>query len=384
MTRLATMKGMRRLLALPLVAAVALIGGCGGGGDDDSGPTPAQDPPAAGTGDREGHKDRDDGGASLPTGTVVKNLDIPWELAFLPDGSALVTERPGRVVRLDKRLRPSSTPVARIEVDDAGEGGLLGMAIDPRFKRNKLVYLYRTTTSGNEVVRYRYEKRRLTAPKVIVSGIKAAVIHDGGRLRFGPDRALYITTGEAGDPGLAQQPDSLNGKILRVRDPRGGKVTPEIVSLGHRNVQGLDWHPETELLYATEFGPDANDEINQIREGQNYGWPDAQGKEGENPALIDYDDVIAPSGATFVHRRGSKWSGDLLVAALRGEQLRRISFEGNRVRSDRPLYEGRYGRLRQVVEGPDGGIYLLTNNTDGRGSPRRGDDRIVRIVPPRG
>ena len=156
-------------------------------------------------------------------------------------------------------------------------------------------------------------------------------MHDGGRLRFGPDGALYITTGETGDPGLAQQPDSLNGKILRVRDPREGAVRPEIVSLGHRNVQGLDWQPETELLYATEFGPDAHDEINQIRDGQNYGWPDAQGKEGPSPALIDYPEVIAPSGATFVHKTGSRWSGDLLVAALRGEQLRRISFEGNRV-----------------------------------------------------
>ena len=149
-------------------------------------------------------------------------------------------------------------------------------------------------------------------------------------------------------------------------------------------MQGLDWQPGTELLYATEFGPDAHDEINQIREGTNYGWPDFEGKEGPGPALIDYSEVIAPSGATFVHKSGSRWSGDLLVAALRGEQLRRITFDGNRVVSDKPMYEGKYGRLREVVEGPDGAIYLLTNNTDGRGTPRSGDDRIIRIVPPRG
>jgi glucose/arabinose dehydrogenase len=257
------------------------------------------------------------------------------------------------------------------------------MAVDPRFKSNRFVYLYRTTPTGNEVLRYHFRGGRLTEPTTLVRGIKAGVIHDGGRLRFGPDGALYITTGETGDDGLAQQPDSLNGKILRVRDPRGGPVRPEVVSLGHRNVQGLDWQPGTDLLYATELGPDSHDEINQIRDGQNYGWPDAQGKQGPGPALIDYPEVIAPSGATFVHKEGSRWSGDLLVAALRGEQLRRISFEGNRVTHDRILYQGKYGRLREVVEGPDGAIYLLTNNTDGRGTPRKGDDRIIRIVPPR-
>lgn len=373
---------MRRLLPLALMAAAALSA-CGGD-DSESGSSASAEPAAVAPTTGRTAGDSGTRAARLPTGTVVKNLDIPWDLAFLPDGSALVTERPGRVVRLDKRLRPSSRPAANVKVDDSGEGGLLGLAVDPRFKRNKLVYLYRTSGSGNEVVRYRYKSGRLTTPTVIVRGIAAGVVHNGGRLRFGPDGALYITTGETGDPGLAQQPDSLNGKILRVRDPREGAVRPEIVSLGHRNVQGLDWQPDTELLYATEFGPDAHDEINQIRDGQNYGWPDAQGKEGPSPALIDYPEVIAPSGATFVHKSGSRWSGDLLVAALRGEQLRRISFEGNRVISDRILYEGKYGRLRQVVEGPDGGIYLLTNNTDGRGSPKKGDDRIIRIVPPRG
>ena len=226
---------------------------------------------------------------------------------------------------------------------------------------------------------------KLTEPQTIVRGIRAGVIHDGGRLRFGPDGALYITTGETGDPGLAQQPESPNGKILRVPDPREGAVEPEIVSLGHRNVQGLDWQPRTSKLFATEFGPDAHDELNEIVEGRDYGWPDAQGNEGPTPAFIDYEDVIAPSGATFVKRSGSRWTGDLLIATLRGEHLRRVTIDraGDQVTRDDPVYRGRFGRLREVVEGPDGGIYLLTSNTDGRGSPSRGDDRIIRVVPPR-
>ena len=378
---------MRRVLAI-IVAAVALSA-CGG--DGDSGTTRAStattpttlEPPTSG---REPAEDPDVDPAGRPKGTIARGLKIPWELAFLPDGSALVTERPGRVRLLSRALKLQRKPVARIRVDDSGEGGLLGLAVDPRFRSNRFVYLYRTTSSGNQVVRYRYDRSRLSGATVIVKGIKAGVVHDGGRLRFGPDNALYITTGETGDGELAQDPSSLNGKILRVRDPRGGAVKPDIVSLGHRNVQGLDWQPRTGRLFATEFGPDAHDELNEIVEGRNYGWPDAQGNEGPTPAFIDYEDVIAPSGATFVKRSGSNWSGDLLIATLRGEHLRRVSIdrEGDQVSRDDALFRGRFGRLREVVEGPDGGIYVLTSNTDGRGEPRSGDDRIIRIVPPRG
>ena len=382
------MPRVRRFL-LPLVA-VAAIAGCGGGedgGSDTAAQTTAPpattepqptSPPASG---------RDDDGAELPEGEIARGLDIPWELAFLPDGSALVTERGGTVRRLDSRLRLEPQPIATVEVDDAGEGGLLGMAIDPDFDRNRFVYVYRTTSGGNEVLRYSYRGGTLSRPRTVVDDLEAGFIHNGGRLRFGPDDALYVTTGEAGEPSLAQDRDSLNGKILRIEDPQSGSSRPEIVSSGHRNVQGIDWQPRSNRLYVTEFGPDANDELNAIREGRDYGWPDAQGDEGPTPAVIDWeDDVIAPSGATFVKRSGSRWTGDLLVAALRGEQLRRVTIDpdGDQVTRDDTLYRGRYGRLRQVVEGPDGGIYLLTNNTDGRGSPRRGDDRIVRIVPPRG
>jgi glucose/arabinose dehydrogenase len=364
-----------RSFFLTLFCAAAILAACGG---DDSNSATTEASPAVGR-----DPAAETGPARLRTGTVVKNLDVPWELAFLPDGSALVTERPGRVLRLDKNLKPARRPAATVKVSAVGESGLLGMAIDPSFRRNKLVYLYRTTTSGNEVLRYSYSRGRLTGARVVVRGIEPGPVHDGGRLRFGPDGALYITTGEAGNPELAQDPSSLNGKILRVRDPRGAAVRPEIVSLGHRNVQGIDWQPGSDRLYVTEFGPDAHDELNLIVEGSNYGWPQFEGAAGPTPAVIDWVDVIAPSGATFVRRSGSRWTGNLLVATLRGEHLRRVVFDGERVADQQVLYEGRYGRLRQVVEGPDGAVYLLTNNTDGRGVPRRGDDRIVRIVPPR-
>jgi len=318
--------------------------------------------------------------------TVATGLEAPWEIAFLPDRRALITERPGRVRLLERdgTLRPA--PLAEVEVSAVGESGLLGLAVDPEFADNGLVYLYRTTDSGNEVARYELEGDALTEQATILDGIEAASIHDGGRIHFGPDGLLYVSTGEAGNTSLAQDPDSLNGKILRLRDFRGDGGDPAIVSLGHRNVQGFDWDAEGRM-YATEFGPDSDDEVNLIREGSNYGWPEAQGKEaggGFEPAVVNYEDVIAPSGATFVSMPGSAWSGDFLFANLVGAQLRRVELDGTRLGDDQALFESDLGRLRTVVEGPDGALYVLTNNTDGRGSPQEGDDRVVRIIPPSG
>lgn len=317
--------------------------------------------------------------------TVAAGLEAPWEVAFLPDGRALVTERPGRVRLLSRRLELRDEPIAEIDVEAVGESGLLGLAVDPRFERNHFVYLYRTTADGNEVVRFRLEGDRLEEEATILDGLQAAPIHDGGRIHFGPDGLLYVSTGEAGNGALAQDRNSLNGKLLRLRDFRGDGGRPDVISLGHRNVQGFDWQPGSARLFATEFGPDSHDELNLIRRGVNYGWPEAQGDAGAprfRPALVDYVDVIAPSGATFVSQPGSAWTGAFLIAALRGEQLRLVTLDGDRVTGDEPLFEGRFGRLRTVVEGPDGAIYALTNNTDGRGTPREGDDRILRIVPP--
>jgi glucose/arabinose dehydrogenase len=361
----------RTCLLTALLAAFA-VAGCGG---DDGGSGNAVQSATNDAGSNH----------SAQVSTVVTGLEAPWELAFLPDGRALLTERPGRVRLLDKGLKLRDEPAAEVQVNATGESGLLGLAVDPRFQSNRFVYLYRTGQSGNEVLRYRMEGDHLTEDGKILGGIRSGPIHDGGRIHFGPDGLLYVSTGEAGDMPLAQDRSSLNGKILRVRDFRG-KGGAEIVSLGHRNVQGFDWEPGTGRLVATEFGPDSDDEVNVIRRGGNYGWPGAQGKEGAPKfvePVVDYEDVIAPSGATFVHRRGSAWTGSFVFGALVGQQIRRVKLDGNRVTADESLYKDRFGRVRTVVEGPDGALYALTNNTDGRGSPREGDDRILRIVPPR-
>lgn len=320
--------------------------------------------------------------------TVARGLEVPWEIAFLPDGRALVTERPGRVRMLGADGRLRERPVATIDVTAVGEGGLLGLAVDPDFADNRLVYLYFTAGDSNQIARYRLAGGRLREQARLVDGIRAGTIHDGGRIHFGPDDRLYVTTGDAGIAELAQDRGSLNGKFLRLAPDlyRGDGGRPEVLTLGHRNPQGFDWQPGSDRLIATEHGQSALDEVNEIRSGRNYGWPEVEGADhgGFAAPLQVYEQTIAPSGATFVTGEGSRWRGDYLLAGLASEQLRRLRFDGDRVVLDRPLLEGRFGRLRTVVDGPDGALYALTSNRDGRGSPRPGDDRVLRIVPPRG
>ena len=336
----------------------------------------------AGCGESPPPRDRDVGVDVVATG-----LEVPWEIAFLPDGRALVTERPGRIRMLERdgTLRPD--PVAEIDVSNQGEGGLLGLALDPRFADNGLLYLYFTTPSAMKLERWHFADDRLTRQADLIDGtIQAGLIHDSGRIAFGPDRNLYVATGEAGQGELAQDPQSLNGKFLRLTPAQyhGGPSRPEIVSLGHRNPQGFDWQPGTGRLIATEHGPSGGDgpegfdEINDIRPGRNYGWPEVYGEDhkGFTAPLKVYDDAVAPSGATF-------WHGDFFFATLRGEALHRLRLDGDRVVGDRTLLQGEYGRLRTVVVGPDDALYILTSNRDGRGDPADGDDRILRISPPR-
>jgi glucose/arabinose dehydrogenase len=357
----------------PALALAACLLGAGCGDDEDQ--------PFRGGSEAA----RSDGGAKVQT--VATGLEAPWEIAFLPDGRALITERPGRVRLLgaERELRPE--PLAQVDVEAIGEAGLLGLAVDPDFSGNGFVYLYRTTPDGNEVARYRLEGERLEEQAVIAGGIQASAIHDGGRIHFGPDGRLYFTAGDAADDDLAQDPESLNGKML-VMDAeaaRGDGGRPEVFSLGHRNPQGFDWRPGTDELVASEHGPEGNDEINLLSEGDNYGWPEVVGRDHGDfraPAVV-YEDTIAPSGATFVSRPRSAWSGDFMVAALAGEQIRRLTFDADgAVTRDEGLFEDDFGRLRTVVEGPDGALYVLTSNLDGRGAPRDGDDRVLRIVPP--
>jgi glucose/arabinose dehydrogenase len=326
--------------------------------------------------------------------SVATGLEIPWEIAFLPDGRALVTERPGRVRLLGRDRELRREPVAHVQVSAVGEGGLLGLAVDPAFARNRFVYLYYTTAGGMRLERWRFSGGRLRRERSLVDGIAAGRIHDSGRIAFGPDRRLYVATGDSGDGELAQQTDSLNGKFLALSPAqyRGAGGRPEIISSGHRNPQGFDWEPGSRRLIATEHGPtegvdgpDGYDEVNRIVKGGNYGWPRVYGfnQAGFNAPLRVYRRPLAPSGAAFVTRRGSAWTGNFLFAALRGEQLRRLVFRDGHIVAEQALLRGRFGRFRTVVEGPDGALYALTSNRDGRGTPRTGDDRILRITPPR-
>jgi glucose/arabinose dehydrogenase len=385
---------MRRLLSpAALVALLLAFAGCGGGGDDDKAATTpattATAPPATETTDEQ-KLARNPGGPKVET--VAEGLEIPWEIGFLPDGRALITERPGRVRLLLPDGKLSDKAVANVDVAADGEGGLLGLAVDPDFESNSFVYLYRTTERGNEVARYRLDGTRLREQATIVQDIPAASIHDGGRIRFGPDKKLYISTGEAGEGSRAQDSNSLGGKFLTMTPDayRGDGGEPQIYSTGHRNPQGFDWEPKSGRLVATEHGPSGGDgphgfdELNIVRKGGNYGWPEVYGKEhGAFVAPVAvYEEAIAPSGGSFVTKPGSEWTGDFIFGALVGEQMRRIRLKGDRVAINEPLFEGKYGRIRTVVEGPDGALYALTSNRDGRGSPRDGDVRLLRIVPP--
>jgi glucose/arabinose dehydrogenase len=377
--------------AVAVAAAALLAGGCGGEDDAAVPPTTSTTPTTASTGDARpaSRGERELLRAPEPRlETVATGLEVPWDMAFLPDGSALVTERPGRVRLLSARGELDPDAVAEIPVLAEGEGGLLGIAVDPRYERNSFVYVYRTTESGNEVVRLRHEGGGLSEDGVVLHGIPAASIHDGGRIRFGPDDRLYVATGDAAQDESAQDPASPSGKLLALEPDEyrgdGGNADPEVVSLGHRNPQGFAWHPETGRLYENEHGPEGFDELNLIEPGGNYGWPAAVGPDHEGfvAPLTTYEESIAPSGATFVTLPGSEWTGDYLVGALVGEQIRRLRFDGTEVTLDEPLFEGVLGRVRAVVEGSDGALYALTSNRDGRGTPTTEDDRIARIIPP--
>jgi glucose/arabinose dehydrogenase len=320
--------------------------------------------------------------------TVVSSLVIPWAMQFAPDGRLFVTERPGRVRIVDVANSSSQIALTLGDVFAQGEAGALGLALDPAFAQNRLVYLYYTAAlvSGggvNRIVRYREVNGVLGERAVIVDNIPAAQIHDGGRLRFGPDGLLYASNGDAANMGLAQDLASLAGKIIRVNPdgsaPRDNPFGGLIYSYGHRNPQGFDWHPVTGDLWASEHGPTGNDEINVIRPGVNYGWPRIEGAAtmaGMETPVMFFTPAIAPSGASFY--RGSRFPAfvnNLFVATLRGEHIRRFRIDPSsprRIAAEERLLDGVFGRIRDVVSGPDGDIYFLTNT---------GSDRVLRIVP---
>ena len=345
---------MRKTTPAILITCAALLGACG--------------------------SDPAERAAQRPAGVVATGLQVPWGIAFLPGGDALVAERTtGRIFRIPrgggrKRLVMRVPGVAPI-----GEGGLLGLAVSPRYRRDRFVYAYFTATQGdNRIVRFRLGGR----VRPVLTGIPRASNHNGGRIGFGPDGKLYAGTGDAGNAGNAQRRDSLGGKILRLNPdgsvPAGNPFRGSPVwSLGHRNVQGLAWD-RARRLWATEFGQNRRDEVNLIRPGRNYGWPLVEGRGSTrggrltNPKRTWSTSEASPSGAAVRGRF-------LYVAALAGQTLWRVRLEGASLGPARRLLLRRYGRLRTVVRAPGGALWVATSNRDGRGSPRAGDDRIVRL-----
>ncbi|NYG06010.1 glucose/arabinose dehydrogenase [Phycicoccus badiiscoriae] len=312
-----------------------------------------------------------------PTATLATHLDVPWAVAFLPDGSALVTLR-DKAQLLHVRPGHAPTVVGRIAgVQPQGEGGLLGVAVSPRFAIDRAVFVYFTSAEDNRVVRLTYANETVTGPTVVLRGIPKAGHHNGGRLAFGPDGFLYVTTGDAGSPQRAQDKLALGGKILRITaDGRPAPGNPfgasPVWTYGHRNVQGIAWAPDGRM-FASEFGQDTWDELNLILPGHNYGWPVVEGK-GGRPRFTDPltqwpTSEASPSGIAVAD--GAVW-----MSALRGQSLWRIPLAAQGIGTPQRLLQGRYGRLRDAVAGPDGRLWVLTSNTF-RGSPRAGDDRLV-------
>ena len=343
--------------------------------------------------------------------TVAENLEVPWEIAFAPDGRIFFTERGGalRVIE-DGTLNPNPVSVLDVGGDGGllglaiggGEGGLLGLALDPNFEENNFLYLYYSYSDGlstfNRVVRYTENNNQLSDENILIDKIPGSAIHDGGRIKFGPDDKLYITTGDASNADSSQDLNSLAGKILRINPdgtiPKDNPFSDSMVySWGHRNPQGIDWDPVSGKLVSSEHGPSgergfAHDEVNVIEAGKNYGWPIVIGGEHDpefvDPILHTGDDTWAPSGVAFYDSENiPEWTDMYFVANLRGTHLRMLDLdvEANQVISNEILFAGEFGRLRNAAMGPDGNLYLLTSNQDGRGSPAENDDRILKIIP---
>jgi glucose/arabinose dehydrogenase len=341
-----------------------------------------------------GKKTEDAGGSSgtsaerVGVSTLATNLEVPWSFAFLPGGNALVTERDsGRLLTVN----PSGEArvVQTLPEGGSGEGGLLGVSVSPNYEEDRYVYAYYTTERDNRVVRFRIGEE----PEPVLTGIPVNSYHDGGRIKFGPDGMLYISTGDAGDTENSQDRGSLGGKILRI-EPDGSipKDNPfagnPVYSYGHRNVEGLAWDAEGQL-YASEFGQNTWDEVNRIEAGENYGWPEVEGKGGQDRGYVEPITVwptseASPSGAEImIDGAIPQWEGDLFVAALRGERLWHLELNDKGHITDREkLLDGEVGRVRDVAQAPDGSLWVSTSNYDSYGNPvSEQDDRILRLAP---
>ncbi len=343
--------------------------------------------------------------------TVATNLEVVWSIVFAPDGRMFFTERPGRV-RLIEGGKLRAAPFFTVpDIELSGESGLMGMTLHPNFAENHFVYLayaYQDASKNQtvRVARYRETGETLTNAKTIIEAIPASRYHSGTRLKFGADGKLYITTGDATKQNLAQKLDSINGKTLRLNDDgtipndnpfvnqKGARG--EIWTYGHRNAQGMDFHPETGLMFQTEHGPSiidgvslfkrtGGDEVNIVERGKNYGWAKISHttrREGMETPIVEYSPAVAPASGMFY--RGNlfpEFKNNFFFGTLKGEAIIRLVLDGRRIVSQHKLLEKQYGRIREIAEAADGSIYFSTSNRDGRGDPTKEDDRILRIVP---
>ena len=383
---------MRASLLSALLATVSLAPGCK---DQDTAPVSRSCQRVA-----SGEEPR--GTVAFDVEVVASGLEVPWGLGFLPGGDLLVTERPGRVRRVSGGAL-LDTPVAAVSVTQGGEGGLLGLALHPDFATTRQLYLYLTRGSGssrsNRVERWVLSEdgRSADFERVIFEGIPGAEVHDGGRLRIGPDRMLYVGTGDAREPSRAQEVGSPAGKLLRLTlegevpqdNPFPG--SPAFLT-GLRNTQGFDWL-DAQLLYVVDHGPSGDlgrrghDEVNLARAGDNLGWPDiyaCEEREGQVSPLLTWETAHPPGGAAlYTGTSIPEWRGSLLVGMLGAQQLHRVVFDGanpGRVAAHEVYLQGTYGRLREVAMGPDGHLYVTTSNCDGRGRCPDEGDRVLRLV----
>ncbi|MFI2427980.1 PQQ-dependent sugar dehydrogenase [Streptomyces sp. NPDC018955] len=383
----------RAVPAVLAAAALLLAAGCssddggppgGGGGASPTG-TAAASPSSSPEGSAEETPPAK--GSVKVVRTVATGLNSPWGLAPLADGDLLVSSRDeATITRVDGKTGEKTELGEVPGVSPSGEGGLLGIALSPEYASDRMVYAYFTSASDNRVVRMIYDEEKpageqLGAPDTVFRGIPKGEIHNGGRIAFGPDGMLYAGTGESGDTGLSQDKESLGGKILRLTpegEPAPGNPFPgsPVYSYGHRNVQGLAWDGR-QRLFAAEFGQNTWDELNAIKPGDNYGWPEAEGESDDDgfhdPVHQWSTDEASPSGIAYAE--GSVW-----MAGLRGERLWRVPLKGTEASAaPQAFLGGEYGRLRTVAAAGGDKLWLVTSNTDGRGNPEKGDDRILEL-----
>ncbi len=347
-----------------------------------------------------------DGQLEVKAEMVVSGLEVPWAIAFLPNNKLLVTERPGRV-RLVENYNSNAQlvdkPVATLDIASSSEGGLLGITLHPDFEDNRLFYLYVTVNKGNDainqVVQWRLAEDGTSAEqvRVIYDAIAASRNHNGGRIAFGPDDMLYIGTGDASDPGTSQDTESPNGKILRLTpdgnvpddNPRAGNP---LFLMGIRNTQGWAWPDQNDAntLWVTDHGPSGermrfgHDEVSIVSANDNLGWPTiykCESREGMITPSLVWQNAVPPGGAAiYTGDAIPEWKGNLFIGTLGSRHIHRVVIESGSVTSHEVYFRNEYGRLREVIMGPDGHLYFTTSNCDGRGSCPDSGDAILRVT----